>query len=388
MQTQVGTYPEMGSASRSFKFIMGSSFLHIILFAVALVSTLFISKPEKPALMEISILDSSSSAVPLAKAARQALPAPAAAAEPKSEAPVVDKDAVAVPAPKIAQAKILQKVSAPKVAAVKPTIVEAPAPELNTEDLDQELQSDVAIPAAHQLTEKDIADDLDKVDNEQAEKIQALKKSADQEAAGALAEQEQNLKAAQAETNAQADALAQQAAAVKAADRTRIQNAQAAEQQAAAKAQAAADKAARDQAAAESSAAQTAAAQKVAAAKYADEMAYGRSLGVDAPVKALSDIRQAPGNKKPTYESEDRLSGRQGEVSFLAFISKDGQVTDVKLLKSTGHRSLDAKTLAAIRSWKFYPGQSGWVEIPFKWDLKGGPQEMPATLRRSVSQRE
>jgi TonB family protein len=316
--------------------------------------------------MEISILDSSSSAVPLAKAARQALPAPAAAAEPKSEAPVVDKDAVAVPAPKIAQAKILQKVSAPKVAAVKPTIVEAPAPELNTEDLDQELQSDVAIPAAHQLTEKDIADDLDKVDNEQAEKIQALKKSADQEAAGALAEQEQNLKAAQAETNAQADALAQQAAAVKAADRTRIQNAQAAE----------------------SSAAQTAAAQKVAAAKYADEMAYGRSLGVDAPVKALSDIRQAPGNKKPTYESEDRLSGRQGEVSFLAFISKDGQVTDVKLLKSTGHRSLDAKTLAAIRSWKFYPGQSGWVEIPFKWDLKGGPQEMPATLRRSVSQRE
>jgi TonB family protein len=113
----------------------------------------------------------------------------------------------------------------------------------------------------------------------------------------------------------------------------------------------------------------------------------GRSLGVDGPVRDLQDLRQVPGNRRPIYESEDRLAGRQGQISFLAYINRQGSITQLKLLKSTGHRSLDANTLSAIRGWKFYPGQEGWVEIPFRWDLKGGPQEMPATLRRTISQK-
>ena len=89
-----------------------------------------------------------------------------------------------------------------------------------------------------------------------------------------------------------------------------------------------------------------------------------------------------PGNQRPQYDAEDRLHQRQGEVAFLAYVSRDGSVVSYKMMKSSGHRELDAKTLKAIKGWKFYPGQEGWVEIPFKWDLKGGPQEMPTTLRR------
>lgn len=103
-------------------------------------------------------------------------------------------------------------------------------------------------------------------------------------------------------------------------------------------------------------------------------------------IRELSDLRQKPGNRRPQYDTDDRLKGRVGEVSFLALINKEGQPTDFKLVKSSGHRSLDLKTLKAIRSWKFYPGQAGWVEIPFKWDLQGGAKEMPATLRRKFSQ--
>ena len=99
-------------------------------------------------------------------------------------------------------------------------------------------------------------------------------------------------------------------------------------------------------------------------------------------VRALEQLRQIPGNPKPQYSMDERLRREQGQVAFHAYISKSGIPTDFRLKHSTGFRNLDGKTLAALRKWKFYPGQEGWVEIPFKWDLKGGVEEMPTTLRR------
>lgn len=104
-------------------------------------------------------------------------------------------------------------------------------------------------------------------------------------------------------------------------------------------------------------------------------------------IRNLEDLRQMPGNAKPEYESEDRLMGRQGMVVFLAFISKEGSPTSFKISQSSGHRSLDLKTLKAVKSWRFYPGQEGWVEIPFQWDLKGGPKQVGGTLRKKISQK-
>lgn len=104
-------------------------------------------------------------------------------------------------------------------------------------------------------------------------------------------------------------------------------------------------------------------------------------------IRNLEDLRQMPGNAKPEYESEDRLMGRQGMVVFLAFVSKEGSPTSFKISQSSGHRSLDLKTLKAVKSWRFYPGQEGWVEIPFQWDLKGGPKQVGGTLRKKISQK-
>lgn len=108
---------------------------------------------------------------------------------------------------------------------------------------------------------------------------------------------------------------------------------------------------------------------------------HGGSGSNPDQARALKDLRQVPGNKRPMYDSEDRLHGRQGEVSFKAYVSKEGAITEFKMTKSSGHRALDAKTLKALKTWKFYPGQEGWVEIPFQWDLKGEPREKPTTLR-------
>lgn len=109
--------------------------------------------------------------------------------------------------------------------------------------------------------------------------------------------------------------------------------------------------------------------------------------GVPQGVRSLDQLRQMPGNPKPQYDREERRRGDQGEIAFVAYISKQGHPTQFKLLKSTGFKNLDAKTLSALKKWRFFPGQEGWVELPFRWDLKGGVVEDGGTLRRSVSQR-
>lgn len=105
-------------------------------------------------------------------------------------------------------------------------------------------------------------------------------------------------------------------------------------------------------------------------------------MGIPTGVRALEDLKQMPGNPHPRYDLEDRLAKRQGKVSFLAYISKDGYPTQFKLISSTGYRELDGKTLKALKKWRFYPGQEGWVEMPFNWDLKGDAKEFPSGLRR------
>lgn len=102
----------------------------------------------------------------------------------------------------------------------------------------------------------------------------------------------------------------------------------------------------------------------------------------EGAVRGLEDLKQMPGNRRPQYGSDDRLNNRMGDVVFHAFITKEGTPSNFKMVQSTGFRELDYKTLKAIKEWKFYPGQEGWVEIPFRWDLKGEPTPIGGTLRK------
>jgi TonB family protein len=105
--------------------------------------------------------------------------------------------------------------------------------------------------------------------------------------------------------------------------------------------------------------------------------------GIPSGVRSLEQLRQMPGNPRPQYDRQERLLRHQGSVAFLAYINKQGYVSKFRMLKSTGYKNLDGKTLAALKKWRFYPGQEGWVELPFQWDLKGGVQEAGGRLRVS-----
>lgn len=103
-------------------------------------------------------------------------------------------------------------------------------------------------------------------------------------------------------------------------------------------------------------------------------------------VRSLEQLRQMPGNPKPQYSQDERLSGQQGKVAYLAYVDAAGRLSRFKQIQSTGYVNLDRKTLEALKKWRFYPGQQGWVELPLKWELKGGAQETRSILRANNSQ--
>jgi TonB family protein len=103
------------------------------------------------------------------------------------------------------------------------------------------------------------------------------------------------------------------------------------------------------------------------------------------PIRTLSQILQMPNNPRPQYSKDERLQGQQGLVIFHAFISQDGIPQNFNLVKSTGFRNLDKKSLQALKEWRFKPGQEGWVELTFSWNLKGEPQPLSRPLRTGNS---
>lgn len=99
-------------------------------------------------------------------------------------------------------------------------------------------------------------------------------------------------------------------------------------------------------------------------------------------IRAVANLRQRPGNPLPAYTDFERLRRHEGQVTYLAYVTADGSLRDFILSESSGHANLDQKTLSALRGWRFYPGQEGWVEIPQIWVLSGQPEELPSQLRR------
>ncbi len=109
--------------------------------------------------------------------------------------------------------------------------------------------------------------------------------------------------------------------------------------------------------------------------------AYGTPSGA----KNYQDLKQMPGNRAPKYDTDDRLRRREGSVRFIAYVTAQGTLTQISRVESSGHTTLDSKSLEAIRTWRFYPGQEGWVEIPLNWALKGGEETIPVGGLRTGS---
>jgi len=267
---------------------------------------------------------------------------------------------------------------APKTAfkAVPMTIDDIEAPELDEGEL-------AKAPVASNLDE-DFNEDFAHIDRSQKAALESEKQSLDAMAAALASEQDETLSALDEENKQEAARLAAMQDSLRQKNAKTIASALAAEKAAAAAAarEAAAREAAAKKAGLGGSGNGLGTKEGAGAGNSGSQRAGTQLAGVPHGVRSLDQLRQMPGNPRPQYDREERRRGDQGKVAFVAYITKEGYPTQFKMLESTGFRNLDAKTLAALKKWRFYPGQEGWVELPFRWDLKGGLQEDGGLLRR------
>jgi TonB family protein len=368
--------------------------------------------------------DASQGAAPEAPASSAKAPAVMAAPAPES-IPVPPPPSVPAPVAKVAPAPAPKAAPvvkvAPPVVAAPPTVDDIKTPDLETSD-----SGEVAV---NPLNDKDLEEDFEKVDIRHQKAVKdaqkALDEAAEKEAAAtaaALAKAEkENQEKAKALAEAQearrteerkilvAARAAERAAAEKAAREASQKEAQEARLAAEQEAKANADREAKAAAAREAREAANREARESAAAAAAAAAANNTAKngtgtggegegtgnsgspeptkeveGIPGGVRALDQLRQKPGNKFPQYDTQERLARQEGDVVFYAYVNKDGSLSQFKMGQSTGFRNLDSKTLAALKQWKFYPGQEGWVEMPYKWVLKGEAMEAGGQLRNKI----
>ncbi len=68
-------------------------------------------------------------------------------------------------------------------------------------------------------------------------------------------------------------------------------------------------------------------------------------------------------NRPPVYPQLAQRRGDEGLVMLRVDVSGDGQPRSVAVLRSSGHESLDAAAMTAVRQWRFVPATSNNVPI-------------------------
>lgn len=285
--------------------------------------------------------------------------------------------AISEPLPTVKTAAKSTMVAAAKVApspqtnfkATPMTIDDIEAPALDSSEL-------AATPARSDLNE-DLSEDFEKVDKSHSEALASEQSKIDAMASAVASEQDEELKSIDNQNKEDAARFATAQQSLRRNNAKAIASAIASEQRARAAAAAAESK----------GAAGLGQEQNAGAGNNGATTAGTQVAGSPTGVRKLEQLRQMPNNPRPQYEREERRRGDSGQLIYEAYVTKEGSVTNFHMKKSTGFANLDAKTLAALKKWRFYPGQEGWVELPFRWDLKGGVQEDGGRLRTAMSQR-
>jgi TonB family protein len=88
----------------------------------------------------------------------------------------------------------------------------------------------------------------------------------------------------------------------------------------------------------------------------------------------------------PEYPFEARRTHQQGEGYVRIYVARDGNITGVIMLKSTGHELLDASCLKAFRNWRLKSGARREIDAPVSFMLSPGPYRpsTPAERRPTI----
>ena len=85
-----------------------------------------------------------------------------------------------------------------------------------------------------------------------------------------------------------------------------------------------------------------------------------RAAGAVSPPGPLDGVR----NPEPEYPLINRERGDQGTVVVRLQVSETGQVTEVEIVRTSGHPGLDEAARKAARRWRYRPALRDGVPIP------------------------
>ena len=106
------------------------------------------------------------------------------------------------------------------------------------------------------------------------------------------------------------------------------------------------------------------------AAAHAQDVVDGEAPGVTLP-KVVSEV-------KAPYTAEAMRAKVEGTVMMTAVVRTDGTPTDIEITKSLdAEHGLDTQAVAALRQWRFEPGQKDGKPVPVRVTV-----EMIFTLRK------
>ncbi|MCK5438148.1 MAG: energy transducer TonB, partial [Desulfobulbaceae bacterium] len=103
----------------------------------------------------------------------------------------------------------------------------------------------------------------------------------------------------------------------------------------------------------------------------------GEAQGVTAAVKVVQEaIPFYKKNPPPIYPRAARRRGLEGVVLLEVLVDKSGQVGDLRIFSSSGHRVLDKAALKSVRKWRFISARRGdepvdmWVKVPVRFEFR------------------
>ncbi len=71
-------------------------------------------------------------------------------------------------------------------------------------------------------------------------------------------------------------------------------------------------------------------------------------------------------NPKPAYPAIAKRRNWQGTTILLVNVSKQGEVKQVSIQKSSGYDMLDKSALSSIKGWHFLPGTENGRPVPME----------------------
>jgi periplasmic protein TonB len=82
------------------------------------------------------------------------------------------------------------------------------------------------------------------------------------------------------------------------------------------------------------------------------------------PVTPARPVSGLASNARPDYPESARRRGEQGRVMVRVAVSAQGSPAEVAVSATSGHPSLDAAAVEAVRKWRFVPATQGGRPVP------------------------